>query len=78
MKGLNFILSIYTGLSFCEVAKGWANIVGGKFFYVVDVQNSFVLLMLVHDTFFINVQRDYCHTKQLVQWFDLMLKGLAW
>jgi hypothetical protein len=36
MKGFNFILSIYMGLSFCEVAKGRANIVGGKFFYVVD------------------------------------------
>jgi len=34
--------------------------------------------MLVHYTSLKNVQRACCHTKQLVQWLDLMLKGLAW
>ncbi len=36
MKGLNFILSIYMGLSFSEVAKGRASIIDGKFFCVVN------------------------------------------
>jgi hypothetical protein len=36
MKGLNIILSIYTGSSFRKIAKGWASIVGGIFFCVVS------------------------------------------
>jgi hypothetical protein len=36
MKGLNIILPIYTRLSFGKIIEGWASIVGGKFFYVVD------------------------------------------
>ncbi len=32
-----FCLSIYMGLSYGKVVEGWANIVSGKFLYVVDV-----------------------------------------
>jgi hypothetical protein len=43
----------------------------------LQVENPFVLSMWVHATSFINIQKTCCHTKQLVQWLDLMLKGLA-
>jgi hypothetical protein len=33
--------------------------------------------MWVHGASFVNVQKPYCHIEQLVQWFDLILKGLA-
>jgi hypothetical protein len=46
-------------------------------FMLLVVQNSFVLLMWVHGAFIINVQKTCCHIEQLVQWLDLMLKGLA-
>jgi hypothetical protein len=69
MRGLALVLSICMGLSFGKVAKVWANIVSGIFFCV--------LLMLVHNVYLVNVQKTYCHTKQLMQWLDLMLKGLA-
>jgi hypothetical protein len=36
MKGLNHVLSIYIGLSFDEVAKGWVGIIGGKFLCVAS------------------------------------------
>jgi hypothetical protein len=47
-------------------------------FVLLVVQSSLVLLMVVYDVFFIDIQRAYCHTKKLVQWLELMLKGLAW
>jgi hypothetical protein len=46
-------------------------------FVLMVVHNSFVLLMLVHNTSFVDVQKACCHTEQLVQWPNLMLKGLA-
>jgi hypothetical protein len=39
VKGLNLILSICIGLSFGEVAKGWADIINGKFFCVANGAN---------------------------------------
>jgi hypothetical protein len=46
-------------------------------FVLMVVQNSFVLLMLVHNTSFVDVQKACCHTGQLMQWPNLMLKGLT-
>ncbi len=46
-------------------------------FVLQVVQNSFVLLTWVHGASLVNIQRTCYHTKQFVQWFDLMLKGLA-
>jgi len=46
-------------------------------FVLLVVQSSFVLSMMVHATSFIDVQKACCHNKQLVQWLDLMLKGLV-
>jgi hypothetical protein len=78
MIGLNLVLTICMGLSFGGVTKSWVGIAFGKLFCVAMVQNSFVLSMLVHDVSFVTVQKSCCHTEQLVQWFDLILKGLAW
>jgi hypothetical protein len=78
MIGLNLVLTICMGLSFGGVTKGWVGIAFGKLLCVAVVQNSFVLSMLVHDVSFVNVQKSCCHTEQLVQWPDLILKGLAW
>jgi hypothetical protein len=36
MKGLNLVLLICIRFSFGEVVKGWADIVGGKFFCVAN------------------------------------------
>ncbi len=46
-------------------------------FVLSMVENSFVLLMWVPGAFLVNVQKVYCRTKQLVQWPNLMLKGVA-
>ncbi len=46
-------------------------------FVLSMVENSFVLLMWVHGVFLVNVQKFCCRTKQLVQWPNLMLKGVA-
>ncbi len=46
-------------------------------FVLSMVQNSFVLLMWVYSPFLVDIQITYCHIEQLVQWPDLMLKGLA-
>jgi len=41
------------------------------------VQNSFVLSTWISGASFVDIQKAYCHTKQLMQWFDLMLKSLV-
>jgi hypothetical protein len=46
-------------------------------FVLQVVQNSFVVSMWVHGISLVDSQRTCYHTKQFVQWFDLMLKGLA-
>jgi hypothetical protein len=46
-------------------------------FVLLVVQNSFVLSMLIHDASLVNIQKTCCHTEQLMQWLDIMLKGLA-
>jgi hypothetical protein len=46
-------------------------------FVLLVVQISFVLSMLIDDTSLVNIQKTCCHIEQLMQWLDLMLKGLA-
>jgi hypothetical protein len=77
MRGLNIVLLIYMGLSFCEVVEGWVTLQVENSFVLLVVQIFFVLSMLVHDASFINVKKTCCHTKQLMQWFNLMLRGLV-
>jgi hypothetical protein len=42
------------------------------------VKNSFALSVLIHDVPFVDVCKVCYHIEQLVQWVNLMLKGLAW
>jgi hypothetical protein len=44
MRDLNIVLLICMGLSFDEVAKGWANIIGGKFFCVIGGAKFFCVV----------------------------------
>ncbi len=77
MKGLNLVLLIYMGSSFDEVAKGWIRIASKKIFYVAGGEiYFFVLSMWVSGIFLDNIWKVFCLTKQLVQWPELMLKGL--
>ncbi len=46
-------------------------------FVLLMVQNSSVLSMWVHGTFFVNFRKVCYHSEQLAQWPNLMLKGLA-
>ncbi len=48
----------------------------GNSFVLLVVQIFFVLSTWVHGASFVDIQITH-HTKQLVQWLDLMLKGLA-
>jgi len=64
------------GCPLLKLPKG-VGIASGKLLYVTSGVKFFVLSMLVHDAFLANVQRSCCHTKHLVQWSNLMLKGLA-
>jgi hypothetical protein len=45
-------------------------------FMFLVVQNSFVLSTWILGASLTNVQKTYCHIKQLVEWPNLMLKGL--
>jgi len=44
MKGLNLVSSICKRLSFGEVVEGWADIVGGKLFCVVNGAKFFCVI----------------------------------
>jgi hypothetical protein len=55
------------GSSFDEVAKVGLVLQVENPFVLSMVQNSFVLLVLVHEAFLVNVQRTNCHSKQLMQ-----------
>jgi hypothetical protein len=55
------------GSSFDEVAKVGLVLQVENPFVLSMVQNSFVLLVLVHEAFLVNVQRTNCHNKQLMQ-----------
>ncbi len=66
MRGLNLVL-ICMGSSFDEVAKVGLVLQVENPFVLSMVQNSFVLLVLVHEAFLVNVQRTNCHSKQLMQ-----------
>jgi hypothetical protein len=46
-------------LSFGEIAKRWVGVASEIFLVLLMVQNSFVLLMLVHDASLIDIQRAY-------------------
>ncbi len=39
LRGLNLVLPICMGSSFCKVVEGWVGIVGGKLFYVASGEN---------------------------------------
>jgi hypothetical protein len=43
----------------------------------LEGKNSFVLSMFIRDAFLVDIQKTCCHTEQLVQWLDLMLKGMV-
>jgi hypothetical protein len=60
-----------------RLPKAWLTLHVENPFVLLMVQNSFVLSMWVHSTFFVNFRKVCCHTKQLAQWPNLMLKGLA-
>jgi len=62
MRGLNIVLLICMGLSFCEVVEGWMTLQVENSFVLLVVQIFFVLSMLVHDASLINVKKT-CHTK---------------
>jgi hypothetical protein len=44
MKGLNLVLSIFMGLYFGKVAKGWVDIVGGKLLYITNGAKLFCVI----------------------------------
>ncbi len=46
-------------------------------FVLLMVQNSFVLSTWISSASLVDIQKAYCHTKQLMQWSDLMLKSLV-
>jgi hypothetical protein len=54
------------GSSFGEVAKARLALQVENSFVLLMVQNTFVLSTWIHGTFLVDIQKAYCHTKQLM------------